>query len=436
MSVTRRRSFLAANRWTVVTIVALLVTMMLQYCVSAGAAAVSSPSWSMSAGPELKKGEPDFGEAKTAVLPGSGIIVAYKSGQMLALHAKTGERLWKFGSNLLPYFYAADNTIYTVTRSGQLVSVNSQGKLNWSAKTGPFQPGDRILLLDYLYVLRGDRIQAFGRQSGKLIWETAELKGTEVPTQLQLMNNLLLGERKLPGAAALGEVFAYDRATGKKLWTLRGHRLPVSAGQGELLAAVIPQPFPGDPINLTFTYSAIDPKTGKVGASYVFRHSLASNDAFSVKFVPTSIVNGSTLYILWGDTIEAYNLGEAALRTKPIRSIIQPKRVYPTGEIAYNQLIMEDPTTGRVSAVRLDTGEHKVWDNEKTPHYRATIIGRGLYQMYEDGTLIAFDLRSGQRIFTAATGQGGVQSLLRAGPYLIAVKQSKLNGYTLPEILR
>ncbi|MCQ6559305.1 outer membrane protein assembly factor BamB family protein [Paenibacillus mendelii] len=399
---------------------------------ASGAVKSLQPIWSVPTDSSVKTG--DYGdEGRTVIEPFKGMAITLKEGQMIALHAKTGERMWKFGAKLLPYFTMGHDSVYAITQGGSLVSVTLQGKLRWSVPTGTFALGDKVVLLEnMLYVLRSRSMQAFDTRTGKLLWKSVVPNGTSTPVNLTSWNDTLIGTRWGQGAITTLQLFALDKRTGKKLWTLNGQNLPISYWDGSGLFTQT-QDITMGAAERKLTFRVVDLLTGKILKTREYRHTPVNMEGFH--FLPRAVLEGNTLYIFWGDEIAAYDMLDESENPKPLRTFAQPKDEYPTGMIKYDQFIMKNDRLGRNSAIRTASGEHIQWDEQRAPRYEADIIGRGLYEKYENGQLKAYDLRNGQLVFTAATGSGKIGKVLRTGPYLVVEKDGRVLGYKIPEQL-
>jgi hypothetical protein len=397
---------------------------------------LSKPLWSVKVDGTAATGY--FNGARTVVNPFAGLAITLKGGQMVAIRTRSGEQAWKFGSNILPYFFMGNDSVYAFTKGGMLVAVDFHGKKKWAVPSGKLSSEDRVFLLDKLYVFRHGSIQAYSMTSGKLIWKSIVPMSSSIPLNLILSGNELIGTRTVDGAITTVQLFAYDNKTGKELWIKDRQFMPYYLGPEGLYTQEGEIPFPLDEVERQVTIKVLDYLTGEVIKTIQYKHKPSYGEGNTVIINPMiyKSENANSAYIFWGDQIAEYDLLDEATNPQPIRSYAQPANTYFTGLIKYKQFIMQDDQQGRMSAMRIATGIPLIWDDEQTPRYSADILDRGLYEKFQNGDIKGYDLRNGQLAFSAKTGPGNITSVLRTGPFIIVEKDGLLLGYPTPQQLQ
>lgn len=178
-----------------------------------------------------------------------------------------------------------------------LVGFDMAGKIVWHRKFGPIDnyhgpAGSPVLYKDRIFLYQDHDgtpsqrafVAAFDARTGKTIWETPRSEtvgwGTPVVINTGTRDELVVNSQR--------RVAAYDPATGKELWTVRG-----------MTFEVIPTPVVGE--GLVFTSSgragptlAIRPGgSGDVTATHV-----VWSTAKGSPFVPSGIVHDGLLYLV------------------------------------------------------------------------------------------------------------------------------------------
>src|SRR5262245_11908021 len=178
-----------------------------------------------------------------------------------------------------------------------LVAVDLNGQIVWHRRFGAIEnyhgpAGSPILYKDRVFLYQDHNgsasqrafVAAFDAQSGKTLWETPRSEtvgwGTPVVINTGARDELVVNSQ--------GRVAAYDPATGKELWTVRG-----------MTYEVIPTPVVGD--DLLFASS------GRAGPTFAIRPGgsgdvTGTHVAWSTQrgspFVPSGLVYDGLLYLI------------------------------------------------------------------------------------------------------------------------------------------
>ena len=270
--------------------------------------------WSSSQNLQWKVSVPGRGNSSPIVW-GDRIFLtsSHDNGQrlsMLAFSRKDGAKLWETGipQNGVEYVHQKNGyASATPATDGQLVyasfgrhglvAFDFNGKIAWHHKFGivdnyhgpagsPVPYNDRIFIYQDQNPAPNQRafVGAFDKKTGKKLWETPRSETVGWGTAVVINT----GERDELIVSSQRRVAAYDPASGKELWTVRG-----------MTFEVIPTPVVGH--GLVFASSgragptlAIRPGgSGDVTATHV-----AWSSPRGSPFVPSGIVVGDLLYLV------------------------------------------------------------------------------------------------------------------------------------------
>ena len=137
-----------------------------------------------------------------------------QNGKMLAIQARTGKKLWSFGTQLkAPILYESGRVVVS-SDSGNLYGLDaSNGKKLWTSNV-PSKAATKLYAdKDQFYVMNGD-IQAYRLSDGKYLWK--DNYSETLQDQLRSRQSPLI-ENNESGAYSYNVLHAFDRSTGKKL---------------------------------------------------------------------------------------------------------------------------------------------------------------------------------------------------------------------------
>ncbi|WP_150273379.1 PQQ-binding-like beta-propeller repeat protein [Paenibacillus tepidiphilus] len=364
-----------------------------------------------------------------SIAHGDGKVFLLRQGQLTALNAQSGKPVWKFGTGLkLPLIYQ-DGTVYVSSAAGNVWAVHAaSGARKWGVKV----PGAEVTALTaeggQLLVQNGD-ILAYSLSSGKLEWK--DNYSEPLYSSLQIQGDILLAENSVSGAYTYDLMHAFDRKSGKHLWELSDHYLPVAGSDGTLLSQRKANLF--DLLPLT-TLDTLDARTGKVlkTTEYNPRGIDPKVDGGSGG---TAWTDGGNLYINEGPKVYGYPLDADP-------ATVKPKYYSPEGSGA-KLSYAAGPYDGRV----LFTDGESVYGlklaNQSLVSYyggggiaRFDLLGHGMYIARTDGRVVAVDLISGKPLLqlkTSGRAYGPVR--LEAG-MIIVESRGQLTAFKEPAVLK
>ncbi|MDP3716638.1 MAG: PQQ-binding-like beta-propeller repeat protein [Acidobacteriota bacterium] len=286
--------------------------------------------WSATTGVQWKVAVPGSGNSSPIVW-GDRIFLttARDQGQrlsMLAFARKDGAKLWEtdIPQNGVEYPHAKNGyASATPATDGQLVyasfgrhglvAFDFGGKIVWHRKFGIIDnyhgpAGSPVLYKDRVFIYQdanpapGQRafVGAFDKKTGKTIWETPRSETVGWGTAVVLNT----GERDELVVSSQRRVAAYDPASGKELWTVRG-----------MTFEVIPTP--------VVAHGLVIASSGRAGPTIAIRPGgsgdvtathVAWNSPKGSPFVPSGIVVDDLLYLI-NDMQSILTVYEAATGT-------------------------------------------------------------------------------------------------------------------------
>lgn len=127
-------------------------------------APVQKPLWTAS-----------FDKNAVNVVTDDGILFTFNGGKMIALNANTGKKLYAYGSRLRPDVAYQKGTVYGVTEAGQVYALQAKtGKRLWQTAAGVTDSNSPQVIGDTAYVTKGDAIIALDAATGKQRWKAIE----------------------------------------------------------------------------------------------------------------------------------------------------------------------------------------------------------------------------------------------------------------------
>jgi len=241
------------------------------------------------------------------------LTTAYDGGRrlsMLAFRRSTGERLWEtfIPTDALEHVHeknghasatpATDGElVYASFGRHGLVALNFAGDVVWHQKFGEIAnyhgpAGSPVLYQDRVFLYQDQRptpaqsafVAAFDKKTGRVIWNTPrnETVGWGTPVVIRA------GDRDELIVSSERRVVAYDPATGRELWTVRG-----------LTREVIPTPVVGE--GLVFCSSGRAGPTIAIrpgGQGDVTNTHVAWDTPKGSPFVPSGVLHDGLLYLV------------------------------------------------------------------------------------------------------------------------------------------
>ncbi|UHA73218.1 outer membrane protein assembly factor BamB family protein [Paenibacillus sp. 481] len=359
---------------------------------------------------------------------GDGKVFLLQQGQLVAMDTKKGNRLWKYGSQLQSSVVYKEGYVYVTSTGGSIYAVDVRtGKKSWEASVKLKDIRELRVDGDHLYTI-SEQINAYHVKNGRLVWKNAsKIADARLDGFVSFTKDRVLTNNIVSGATTMSQFIAYDRQTGKEVWSLR-ERYPVQVHG----SSIILQSMYGSPLLPTLEY--IDARTGKVLKTKSYnplqidtakfppseRYSLHGNiymDGHDVFVAIDSSVTDQVLHV--------YHYSAGADPLKPATNVYKPfgkhMKSATLDEIVDGQIIFRDQSA--LYSFKLN--------NKAAVYYRA--INRGqlasiyviehlMFALHTDGTLIALDVNSGMPLLRLQTN--GLQSppVIADGSVLILMK--------------
>ncbi len=364
-----------------------------------------------------------------SAVAGEGRIYLIQQGQLLALNAQTGKRVWKYGAKLIAPLLYKDGVIYASSQAGTLYAVNAAtGKNKWSSSGPSKTPYQLLIDQDQLFAVNGD-IQAYNLKDGKLRWKEDYTETLYLPVQVQ--GDLVLAEDTISGAYMYDVLHAFDRKTGKQLWDASNHALPIAAGSGTLLSQQTSSLVNMLPLT---TLDTLDAKTGKVLKSVEYNPGNVNPDEV-LNSGGKAWVSGKQLYINDGNTVYCYPADADPAKTTKI--------TYSAAGGGKSLMYAAGPYDGRV----LFSDGETVYGVKTTNRYgvsyyggiaiaRFDLLGHGMYIARTDGQLVAVNLLTGALVLQLKTSGRVFGPTLLENGMIIVQSKGKVTAFKEPAVLK
>lgn len=364
-----------------------------------------------------------------SAVAGEGKVYLIQQGQLLALNAQTGKRVWKYGAKLAAPLLYQDGVIYASSQAGTLYAVNAAtGKNKWNSSAPSKTPYQLLIDQDQLFAVNGD-IQAYNLKDGKLQWKDDYSEKLYLPIQVQ--GDLVLAEDSVSGAYSYELLHAFDRKTGKQLWEADNHALPIAAGNGTLRSQQTSNLM--HMVALT-TVDTLDAKTGKVLKSVEYNPENINPDEVLSSGGKAWII-GKQLYISNGNLLYSYPAD-----ADPAKSA---KTTYSAASSGNSLLYAAGPYDGRI----LYSDGQSVYGVKTTNGQGLTyfagayiarfdLLGHGMYLARTDGQLVAVNLLTGAQVLQLkTTGRAFGPTLLENGMIIVQSK-GQVTAFKEPAVLK
>ncbi|MNB84098.1 outer membrane biogenesis protein BamB [compost metagenome] len=364
-----------------------------------------------------------------SAVTGGGKVYFIQQGQLLALNAQTGKRIWKYGAKLSAPLLYENGVIYASSQTGTIYAVTAAtGKNLWSSSAPSKNPRQLLIDQGQLFAVNSD-IQAYNLQTGKLQWK--DNYSEPLWQAVQVQGELVLAEDTVSGAYSYDVLRAFDRKTGKQLWEAGNYSMPVAAGKGTLISQrtsnllqMVALP----------TLDTLDARTGKVlGTAEYNPENINPDEALSSS--GQAWISGNQLYINQGNTVYSY-----AADADPAKAA---KTTYSAAGGGKDLMYAAGPYDGRIL---FSDGETvygvKTANRQGVSYYggasiaRFDLLGHGMYIAKADGQLVAVNLLTGAQVLQLKTsGKAFGPTLLENGMILVQSK-GKITAIKEPAALK
>ncbi|MEW4428548.1 PQQ-binding-like beta-propeller repeat protein [Paenibacillus pabuli] len=401
------------------------------------------PSWTVKVDSYTDQNESYQGQQAVAE---DGKVFAFSNRKLVALDAATGKQLWTFGKDLTPSMVYDNGVLYGLTSSHKPYAVNAKtGKAVWQSGTSTWMDTRErtealIPTADTLYVIKGSTTYAFDRKTGKLRWKadeaSAEGNGT---AYLQESDGVVLRTFFVQGALTSVQLNAYDKKTGKKLWSEfgQGEALQIKNGLVYSVDYYTPllQDYESDP-DRKVQVNAFNLKTGTRKGSMDFTWKMSGDPPYE-RGQGSVLANDGKIYIEQAGKIAEYDLNTYKNGDAPTRTFQPPGGV--SGElvaVVQERLIYRDSVTdSELKGVKLVNGSAVQWNGD-APVSQVSIYGKGIYRAQRNGTLLGINMLTSQPLFRVKTGADFHEATLKTGSMIIIQAEGKLIGVKLPASLK
>jgi|GEM_PF-804879 Copper amine oxidase N-terminal domain./PQQ enzyme repeat. len=368
-----------------------------------------------------------------------GNVFYVKAGVLHATNASSGKKLWSFGKKLQVNSIAAyGNNVYTFDEGGVVYRVDAKtGKGTklfqlTDAKGTVSQPINEISVSEtegVLYVLSSNTVAAIQLSSGKLKWRNDDFYYTTVP---KLVNGKLLMYTTESGAIMVGTTYAIDPKTGKTLWRLAGSHSDLLGADGDRLYYEDQWPNIDETETSIAKLDVVSIETGEVIESKTY----PSPQSISGAYVPRSnqlLIDGDSLYVgAGGSGIYRYGLQADPLTSKP--AYISTNGSWIAGP--YNgKLFFQNAIFQGMFAIKQLDNSYVAYHGVDNPISRLDLIHSGMYIGQTDGSVLAYNVKTGKAVFRYETGARHFGPFQTIGSTLIVQAENKLYAFTLPSEL-
>ncbi|WP_017688579.1 PQQ-binding-like beta-propeller repeat protein [Paenibacillus sp. PAMC 26794] len=400
------------------------------------------PSWTAKVDNYLNMNETYIGANAIAE---EGKVFTFAESKLIALDATTGKRLWTYGKELTPYITYQGGVLYGLTSDHKPYALNAKtGKAKWQSGTSIWidtvQRTEALIpTVDTLYVIKGSTTFALDIQSGKLRWKADEPLGEGHGTEyLEESNGIILRTFFVQGALTSVQLNAYDKKTGKKLWSHFGQGEAIQIKDGLVYSVDFYSPMLEDDESSPerkWNVNAYNLKTGVLKGSQEYRWTMPGDPPYT-NGRGGILVYKDKLYIAQGDNIAEYSLNTTKSETTPIRTFHQPygDKMELLG-IVQERLVYKNFETGELKGIKLANGQEVQWHGD-APVSQIDVYGKGMYRAQRNGTLLALNMMTGQPAFRVSTGGDLHNTTLKTNGMIIIQAEGKLLGVKLPASLK
>lgn len=399
------------------------------------------PVWTLQVDNYLNMNEPYIGKQAIAE---EGKVFTFAESKLIAIDAKTGKRLWAYGKDLTPYVIYSKGVIYGLSGDHKPYALNAKtGKAKWQSDSSTWidtrlRTESLIPIEDTLYVIKGSTTFAFDMATGKLKWKVdeplAEGNGT---AYLEESDGVVLRTFYVQGALSTIQLNAYDKETGKKIWS--------HLGQGEALRIKDGLVYSVDYYSpLLFEYQSqperklslniFNLKTGAKKGNREYNWKMPGDPPYEYGQMGV-FMSGDKLYIDQGDKVAQYDFDQYKTGAAPLKTF-----QHPYGDdwmllnITQERLIFQDKVTWDLKGIKLANGQEVVWSGD-APFSQIDVYGKGMYRAQRNGTLLAINMATTMPVFRVRTGVDLHAKTLKTDGMLIIQAEGKLLGVKVPASL-
>lgn len=386
-------------------------------------------------------------ETKAALAEDGRVIAIDSKGQLIALDAATGKRLWAKGTGWRPLLTYNQKTVYAAHSDGRISAISADGKTKWTTSVKVQGAQSIEPLGDTIYVTANMKLYAFHAATGALRWQMEE-KGTEYSAGyggLHLVDGVIIRSYLVQGALSSTQLNAYDAKSGKQLWTRFRSQEPITIRDG-LLYSVQDTYNMGDyettedgQIRESLYMNAINARTGVVKGTRVYSWTRKFDPTQSVQTGVSSgvpMLDGDKLYIFQGEKLAQYDFKPYKPGGAPVKTWGQyMQHVYPFGKVYGERMLYRNYQTGVISAMKLVNGQMIGWQTDN-PAVQTDIYDNGLFVGQSDGIFRAYNYSTTNPVFAVKANSRYFGQTLRTNGMIIIQSKGMLQAVKLPAALK
>lgn len=388
------------------------------------------------ASPELKPAwtfrvdnNPHDGSAPFASIAEDNLVLTFVNRKLVALQASIGKKRWTYGTGLQPVLAYEKGRVYGLDGEGRVYALRaSDGKRLWLSRVGGAD--EMVPLGDRVYVAHGTNLHALDGATGKRLWTATVPSAVGPGYGLVETDGVVLRKYTISGAITFSSLEAFDRKTGKHLWSLT-QDLPLLGKDGLIYSVEGDWPVPDQDLTpeRSLTLSLIEPRTGSIQDSRVFRWTIPGQPPY-VEGNKGAFVHGDSLYVYQHRTVVRYRLEDAG-EAKPLEKWTIPENARPLYKLHGDRLLFQDMTTGGLVGVKTVNGQTIRWNGDN-PAYRVDLFDKFVAIAQTDGKLHVLDYASAKPLFQVRTDSRTYGPTLKTGNMLIIQAKDRLIGVKLP----
>jgi len=396
-------------------------------------------AWSI----QLAKLAEGGGDRTVAIAEEGRVFALMDGGRLAAYEGTTGKRLWTYGKSLKPLMVYEQSTIYGLAGDGSIYAVTADGTRKWESPIGAKDANGIDIIGDTVYVTNNLVFYALDRATGKLRWKVAEKKEDSYIggyTSVTESEGVVLREYYVEGVHSSNQINAYDKKTGKRLWTY-SDIYSVLTVRGGLVYAFMDMFMREDyeSGSKSLHIAVLDLRTGKMMEHREYKWTIQQDSASPYHFggaYGSALVDGNALYLFQDYMVAQYDLAAYKPDGNPVKrwKAPDPEQFYPLYIVHQGRLLYQNQHDNAIGLLKTVNGGFI-----RTPAGRTVVqtdlYGNGLYLGLADGTLIGYDFATFKPVFRFNAGTRDFRPTLKSGSMLYVQAGGKLTAVKLPATL-
>ncbi|QHW32411.1 PQQ-like beta-propeller repeat protein [Paenibacillus rhizovicinus] len=398
-------------------------------------APAAKPLWSV----PLTKFDQYGTSVTTAIAEEGRVFALIADGQLAAYDGPSGRKLWKYGAGLKPLLTYNQGVVYGLTKDGSIYAVGTDGSKKWTAAIHADKAVSINPVGDTIYVTQDLTLFALDRATGKLRWKTAETEAMYEAglTDVTETDGIVLRTYMVQGALSSTQINAYDKKTGKQLWTRFHQNSPLAVKDGVVYSVVdVSMPSDDVPFHRNLSIAVLNLKTGALKGTRVYEWTIAPDSPGRYSYGGangSAFLDGSDLYIYQDQAVAKYDFNAYAAGGKPVQRWSAPNAAdfQPLYKAHNGRLLYQNSNTHNFAVLKLANGQISGFPNGIQP-VQTDLYGNGLFVARADGTLDAYDFAAFKPAFSVKTGSGSFEPTLKSGNMIFIRSGGSLYAVKLP----